>query len=738
MPLPLSTRILPPYAQRGQALPLGLAFILAALLLTLVVFNTGEIAPEKAQVANTADAAVYSGLVWQARSLNFQAYTNRAMVANQVSIAQLVSLGSWTNYGRISARNLDIALKVFPPASVLTTPLLQIMTQIENVVQKAVKVAIPVIDGTTTVLSVVQEGVFNASYVATPEVVSTVTKANDQRYRSTSTYSIAAAVHNARSWQSLARRHSGEDDGMTRKADVIRASRDEFTADRGFDRVRPLPSRIYVPPNVRFSIVKEGTTQLVQDGADWEWRGKDGLSLHWETLGFSGWKKTELPMGWGSNYAEGEGACSGGACSGWFKKNGMAERFADAFAEDLGNGYHGVKAYRSLKNLSRENRDPRLQLRIEVEVANKDVRTAQKISKLGSPAPAANGLQHGLEPGMFYTEDAYASDSMASMSAGEVFFERPVLSEGDQLQVEGRAVEEYANLFNPYWDVRLINVSEKQRKIAWALRSPGLAAEATADVVANAATDAVTDLATDAATDIATTALSEHTNIDQGDLEQYTAIGEQAVSLLQNGAITDAIKGAALDAIKGAATDAIKGAASDALSNYVETNNLTDAFNTASDAYHTASDVFEDGEINWGDLDAAGDYLSGGELPVHVTDALSNYADANDFGDEFNTAISVLADGDINSDDLDAAGDYIADSELADQARDAASNYADTHGLGNEYNTASEVFADGDINSEDAGAVGDYIADGEQAQQAHDPQNKKSAQLPVYKEQTDQ
>lgn len=389
----------------------------------------------------------------------------------------------------------------------------------------------------------------------------------------------------------------------------------------------------------------------------------------------------------------------------------MAERFADAFAEDLGNGYHGVKAYRSLKNLSRENRDPRLQLRIEVEVANKDVRTAQKISKLGSPAPAANGLQHGLEPGMFYTEDAYASDSMASMSAGEVFFERPVLSEGDQLQVEGRAVEEYANLFNPYWDVRLINVSEKQRKIAWALRSPGLAAEATADVVA-----------TDAATDIATTALSEHTNIDQGDLEQYTAIGEQAVSLLQNGAITDAIKGAA----------------SDALSNYVETNNLTDAFNTASDAYHTASDVFADGEINWGDLDAAGDYLSGGELPVHVTDALSNYADANDFGDEFNTAISVLADGDINSDDLDAAGDYIADSELADQARDASSNYADTHGFGDEFNTASDVLADGDINSDDADAVGDYIADGEQAQQAHDPQNKKSAQLPVYKEQTDQ
>ena len=90
--------------QRGQALPLGLAFIMFGTLLGIVLFNTEQLASEKSRLANTADAAAYSGLIWQARALNFQSYTNRAMVANQVSIAQVVSLASWTTYGKIAAR----------------------------------------------------------------------------------------------------------------------------------------------------------------------------------------------------------------------------------------------------------------------------------------------------------------------------------------------------------------------------------------------------------------------------------------------------------------------------------------------------------------------------------------------------------------------------------------------------------------------------------------------------------
>ncbi|MEW8525758.1 MAG: pilus assembly protein TadG-related protein, partial [Candidatus Thiodiazotropha endolucinida] len=53
--------------ETGQALPLGIAFLMSTILLGLVLFNTGQTASEKSRLVNTADAAAYSGLIWQAR-----------------------------------------------------------------------------------------------------------------------------------------------------------------------------------------------------------------------------------------------------------------------------------------------------------------------------------------------------------------------------------------------------------------------------------------------------------------------------------------------------------------------------------------------------------------------------------------------------------------------------------------------------------------------------------------------
>lgn len=47
------------------------------------------------EVQNAADAAAYSAAILTARELNFMAYTNRAMVANQVTIGQFAAFESW-------------------------------------------------------------------------------------------------------------------------------------------------------------------------------------------------------------------------------------------------------------------------------------------------------------------------------------------------------------------------------------------------------------------------------------------------------------------------------------------------------------------------------------------------------------------------------------------------------------------------------------------------------------------
>ena len=47
---------------------------------------------DKMKLQNTADATTYSAAVVTARSLNYLAYTNRAMAANEASIATLASV----------------------------------------------------------------------------------------------------------------------------------------------------------------------------------------------------------------------------------------------------------------------------------------------------------------------------------------------------------------------------------------------------------------------------------------------------------------------------------------------------------------------------------------------------------------------------------------------------------------------------------------------------------------------
>ncbi len=80
------------------------------------MFNSGQIVAAKVRLLGAADAAAYSAALAEARALNFQAYMNRAIVANEVAIAQLVSLRSWSGYmNQLLQRSSTIA-SVVPPA----------------------------------------------------------------------------------------------------------------------------------------------------------------------------------------------------------------------------------------------------------------------------------------------------------------------------------------------------------------------------------------------------------------------------------------------------------------------------------------------------------------------------------------------------------------------------------------------------------------------------------------------
>lgn len=85
-------------SQTGQVLPVMLFSFFVTLAVLTAVFNSSMLTFRKTDLVNAADAAAYSGGIEAARSLNFMAYTNRAMVENTIAVGYLVSFISYSRY----------------------------------------------------------------------------------------------------------------------------------------------------------------------------------------------------------------------------------------------------------------------------------------------------------------------------------------------------------------------------------------------------------------------------------------------------------------------------------------------------------------------------------------------------------------------------------------------------------------------------------------------------------------
>lgn len=467
--------------QEGQALPLGLATLAFGALLTLVLFDTAQITSHKMRLANAADAAVYSGLTWEARSLNYQAYLNRAMVANQVAIAQTVTLVSWSKYLQITARNIDATIGNIPVPGVkaLTSGVSRASLQINTLLKSISRAAVGIIDLLNRALSLAQVAAHNASTLAAWDTLDKVAKLNDPNFETNTKIGIAAKAYNTWQWDRFTKQYD-DADSLERFANVVDTSRDPFTQDRS----NPIFDVKVWPVRTQFVLAKEGETRL-QRQADpatgeqsWQWKAKDTLSLHLykydcDWLDCDWEHEAELPIGWGAAYVSsvrGDIECPEGLgvpCPPW-SRNALAEAQAEADRDRdgdkddtvaLNTRYTGVLPYRDLKDLSAKNKDPRVPMAVEVVLRKKNLRTSAALSGLGSPAPKTP--RRGLDEGPFGLNDAAASGVLSAVSTGEVYFRRP--------EARGDGQAEYGNLFNPYWDVRL-TYPKAERYTVWVAR----------------------------------------------------------------------------------------------------------------------------------------------------------------------------------------------------------------------------------------------------------------------------
>jgi hypothetical protein len=410
--------------------------MLATLSLALVaLFDTGQLAVRRMQLANAADAAVFSAAVVEARSLNFAASMNRAIVANEAAIAQSVSLRSWSAYMRRLLGNVGTLTAWIPYLAPVTEILRRFWVGFDQLLQPsligaeaAFALAIPALSAAQTVL-------IESSGVAAIDALRRSLAENRPDARLSRGGELLVARSLAAS-AGFTERLSGARN--VRQRAVIVASRDSFVRERNRRLSPPLAGAL-----VRFE--RRGGTELLGDG---QWRGLDTLSLHARSsLLFGRWRE-RVPLGWGAA-ANGAPTRLRGSYGGSARTNPRATQLAEA-ALRMASSYRGIAAVHDVRSRSVADR-PRRLWAIRVIEERASLSLADRWLGIRS-VPALDGRAVDVVAPL-------RGGGAFATAAAEVFFERY------ERRWDGR--DELPSLFNPYWRARLARLPATERMLAW-------------------------------------------------------------------------------------------------------------------------------------------------------------------------------------------------------------------------------------------------------------------------------
>ena len=452
------------HRQSGQALIYGLFMLTAGLAALFFLFNVSQLTREKTKLVNTSDAVAYSAGIMHARAMNFAAYTNRALVADEVAIAQMVSLSSWGKYlvehgqsalalgcdpelyfGLVSEPVAEMMLRYIPVCEALgyaTT--IDALAPMNNSIQvlgqaavmaselskKALKLSqITMMGGLVPARLAVMQDVANANYVGDGEVDVDLAPLRD-------TYSV---------FHGNPIIHYYPDDERTRMRDLVVkvVNKDGFTPSRNWSASATIPEASCLLLGPYFNHVdRTGGTQLI--GFD-EWRAADQASYFRWHLNVSKWlpiptcQQSEQVLGQGSQSAVQEGGAGGSG---------------GGFSSSDDWNYSGIPTYAELSAEALKDPDPRVQFAIRVRRENTQTRTSDARSDIKTTA-RLNAYNNAVPV------DAISKDRVyIGLSASETFFQRPVgRSDGNK---------ELASLFNPYWQTHLMEVPAGVRAAAQA------------------------------------------------------------------------------------------------------------------------------------------------------------------------------------------------------------------------------------------------------------------------------
>ena len=441
--------------QHGQALVLALVLLFAASIGLFFMFSTGQVSTTRQRLDNAADAAAYSAALWRARVMNYHAYANRAIVAQEVAIAQAVTLVSWARYFETFTGTAAALSAAYPPIGAVLAISADLARVTATLTEQTATEEIAARSGYKTILATSQEVLQRSvDTFGLGAVANEVARANDRRF-------FAFALPDEQNFTGITRRYSGDD--RARLKSVVDDSLDAFVAGpRGMDlTLWLLPSlcfgNLLVDPSKWFQeLHKRGGTVMTPQFDRWE--AGDTMALHdWRPsrglFGFRGCNSaTNLNLGWGAAEAavrpellEGRLQANPGdvrhnAGAAMLAEATMLARSTPGFA-----AYSGIAEVRELDYGALAN--PKFPVSSVAVLARVD----------GASVRTANVLDVGV--GRLRLSEDYAGDRLWSLAAAELYFRRPADASG---------LIEYASLYNPYWQVRLVEPSAMQRAAALA------------------------------------------------------------------------------------------------------------------------------------------------------------------------------------------------------------------------------------------------------------------------------
>lgn len=503
---------------RGQALILALVTMSVLVLGVIVLFNTGQVLDKKVELVNAADATAYSVAVQQARAFNMIAYMNRASVANQVAVAQMVSWYSWTNYALSATGNFKNAVQGIAIALDVTVVLAEVGVALQNVVtvlnglKQTVRVARdamqPAFSVAATALSALN-GTYStvSGLIASAEPVETVTLARKLVQQNTEgkahigSVGLALMLADAASAARYGKRFEIPAKAGTRSADADRYANVVMAARDGFSRKRSSDGfSVNLGPVIgEFSILKRGGTDLV-DYRDWV--GADTLNAKAKMLcaPIVGCKiKLDIPFAWGG------GAAVDPLPRDSFRRvSGRAKTWNSPYETDRGRHrrYDGGIDNGNAGKLVRRNpapggerrawlrsKTPRQLGHVGLDDYNDTANNQATVPYLNGKSAAANGVK-ALDVGPVFTvlveqpintvrtsnqieglggvdefqaPDRAVGDTIAAMASAQVYFSRP----RDLFASVVDSRREIGNLFSPYWQARLVETPcATRRKVA--------------------------------------------------------------------------------------------------------------------------------------------------------------------------------------------------------------------------------------------------------------------------------